>query len=363
MTAPTSFPVAESTPAPAGEGRRWFPIIATLITAVVLLALPQMLDEFWTNRVTGWIPLAIAALGLNLLTGYNGQISVGHGALFGIGAYTTALIINEWKWPYIAAVLASAVVCFVAGVLIGLPALRIKGLYLALVTLAVATLFPQVVEQFSSITGGSAGLDITSRALNSRGVETDRAIRFEPPEWTGLATDQWRYYFLLVIAAICFLLVRNIVNSRAGRSVIAVRDNETAAEVSGVNVAAVKVFTFGISAALAGVGGSALALWLATQPGRISSGSFTLIASLYFLVAVVIGGAQSIAGPAIGALFIGLFRDWITPELPDKVKPATSLILGALLIILMLVAPGGIVGLSKQLGARIKARRATPTSP
>ena len=339
--------------------RNLVPGIALIVVAIVLLALPQFLSAFWTDRVTGWIPLAIAALGLNLLTGYNGQISVGHGALYGIGAYTTALLINEWQWPFLAAIVASAVVCFVAGVLVGLPALRIKGLYLALVTLAVATLFPQILEQFSGTTGGSAGLGITERALNSRGVMADRSIQFLPPDLAFLSPDdrhasvQWRYYVFIVIAAVCFLVVRNLVHSRAGRSIIAIRDNETAAEVSGVNVAAAKVFTFGISAALAGIGGSLVALYLT----RLSSGSFTLAISLNFLVAVVIGGTPSIVGPAIGAVFLGVFTDVVSPELPENVKSLTPLILGVLLIVLMLVAPGGIVGLSRQFSARIAGRR------
>lgn len=364
MTAPSSFPATAAMPAaPSGRQRRWFPIVATVALAVVLAVLPQVLNEFWTNRVASWIPLAIAALSLNLLTGYNGQISVGHGALYGLGAYSTAIIINEWQVPYLVAIVGAAVVCFVAGVLIGLPALRIKGLYLALITLALATLFPKLVDQLKDLTGGNEGLGITNLEVNSRGATVPRSIRFDAPEWSGLAADQWRYYFLLVIAAVCFVIVRNIVNSRAGRSIIAVRDNETAAEVSGVNVAAVKVFTFGVSAALAGVAGSLLVLLIATQKGLIFSTTFSPIASLFFLVAVVIGGAQSIAGPFIGAVFIGVFQDVITPELPSRVQPGTSLILGALLIVLMLVAPGGVVGLGKKMAAQIRASRAAPTSP
>jgi len=347
----TSAPLAPQPPV-AKAGRNWLSIGTFGVFAIILIVLPQVLNAFWTGRVTGWIPIAIAALGLNLLTGYNGQISVGHGALYGLGAYATALVINEWAWSFPLAIVFSAIVCFGAGVLIGLPALRIKGLYLALVTLAVATLFPQVLEQFSDTTGGSTGLGVTSPELY-RGRIRDRSIKFEAPEWTGLASDQWRYYFFLVVAAICFLLVRNIVNSRAGRSIIAIRDNETAAEVSGVNVARAKVFTFGLSSALAGVGGSLLALYLA----RVSSGSFTLTTSLYFLVAVVIGGAQSIAGPAIGAVFIGVFNDVITPDLPEAWKPASPLILGALLIILMLVAPGGVAGLIRQFTGRMRTRK------
>ena len=338
-----------------GSGRdrqRWTRAIVVAVVAIVLAVLPQVLSEFWTTRVSGWIPFAVAALGLTLLTGFNGQISVGHGALYGVGAYSTALAINHWHWPYLLSIVFSGVLCFAVGLVIGLPAARIKGLYLALVTLSAAALFPQVLEQFSGVTGGSAGLDITSPELNSRGVMTDRAIRFEPPGWTGLATDQWRYYFLLAIAVLSFLIVRNIIKSRAGRSIIAIRDNETAAKVSGVNVASTKVFIFGISSALAGIGGSMLALYLATQPARLSSGSFTLAASLYFLVAVVIGG----------------FSDVITPELPESMKPATPLILGVLLIVMMRVAPTGLVGFAQGTKTRLRARvsgntskRATPT--
>ncbi|MEI2655291.1 MAG: branched-chain amino acid ABC transporter permease, partial [Microthrixaceae bacterium] len=129
------------------------------------------------------------------------------------------------------------------------PALRIKGLYLALVTLAVATLFPQIIEQFSDTTGGSMGLPVTSGQFY-RGKVRERSIKFEPPEWTGLAKDQWKYLYFLAIAVFCFVIVRNLVNSRTGRAMVAVRDNEVAAEVNGIDVARIKVLTFGASAAL-----------------------------------------------------------------------------------------------------------------
>ena len=345
----------------------WTRAVPIAVVAIGLIVVPQVLNEFWTNRVSGWIPFAVAALGLTLLTGFNGQISVGHGALYGVGASSTALVINHWHWPYLLAIAFSGLLCFVVGLVIGLPAARITGLYLALVTLSAAALVPQVLEQFSSVTGGSAGLDITSPELNSRGVMTDRAIRFDPPGWSGLAADQWRYYVLLAVAALTFLIVRNIIKSRAGRSIVAIRDNETAAKVSGVNVASTRVLIFGISSALAGIGGSMLALYLATQPARLSSGSFTLATSLYFLVAVVVGGSQSIIGPAIGAIVLGVFSDVITPELPESMKPATPLILGVLLIVMMRVAPGGLVGFVQGLKTRFRdpgtgntSKRSTP---
>jgi len=348
-----------STTAAPGVPARLLRAAPWVALVVVLVVLPQVLQPYWVNRVTGWIPLAIAALGLNLLTGYNGQISVGHGALYGLGAYATALVVNEWDWPFLAAIAVGAVVCFGAGVVIGLPALRIKGLYLALVTLAVATLFPQLVEQFSDTTGGTTGLAVTS-LQEYRGRMRERSVKFEPPEWTGLAADQWRYYLFLALAAVCFVIVANIVSSRVGRSLVAIRDNEVAAEVSGVNVAATKVFTFGISAALAGVGGGLLALYNA----RVSSGSFTLAVSLYFLVAVVLGGPATTLGPALGAVLYGLFKDVVEAEvLPEAWKPASPLLLGALLVVTVLVAPGGIVGTTRQVRARFTARRLRGTTP
>ena len=332
--------------------RRWLPLVGWVVVAIVLMVLPQGLSEYWTGAITKWMPFAIGALGLNLLTGYNGQISVGHGALYGVGAYTGALVINNWGWPFPLAVLAAGVVCFGVGVIVGLPALRIKGLYLALVTLSVATLFPQLLEQWSSFTGGSSGLSVTSDQLY-RGRIRPRPFRFEAPEWSGLANDQWTYYLFLAITVVCFVLVRNIVASRPGRAMVAIRDNEVAAEVSGVNVAAVKVFVFGISSALAGVGGALLAVYDA----RVSSGSFTLAVSLYFLVAVVIGGPASIVGPVLGTIAYKVFDELIKPELGESWQPASPLVLGVLLVVLMLVAPGGMVGLSRQLGARLSAGR------
>ncbi|HKY13567.1 MAG TPA: branched-chain amino acid ABC transporter permease [Microthrixaceae bacterium] len=354
--------IATPTVEPMTSGSRGFdsqralrvaPVVVILVLCIVL---PLMLSEFWVDRITGWIPLAIAALGLNLLTGYNGQISVGHGALYGLGAYTSAILVGDQGWPLFLAVLGGALVSFAAGVIIGLPALRIRGLYLALVTLSVAVLFPELVRQAEGLTGGTGGYYITEPQVNSRGVVVDRPIRLEAPEWTGLANDQWRFYVFVVIAFACFVLARNLVHSRTGRAMIAIRDNEVAAEVNGVNVARIKVLTFGVGSALAGVGGGLYALWRT----QLFPQSFTLLASFYFLVAMVVGGPASIIGPAIGAVFYGFFADVITPELPERVKPATPLILGVLLIVLMRVAPGGVVGLARTTMARFAVARAAP---
>ena len=338
---------------------RWQSFVPWIVVIVILAIIPQILDELWVTRVTGWIPLAIAALGLNLLTGYNGQISVGHGALYGLGAYAGALLVNAYDGQYLLGIVTAAVVCFVAGVLIGLPALRIKGLYLALVTLAVATMFPDLIKQFEGVTGGSQGLQITS-PQPYRGTFVEQTLEWKAPGWTGLADDQWRFYVFAVIAVLCFWAVRNLVHSRIGRSLVAIRDNETAAEVNGVAVARVKVITFGLSSALAGIGGALFAL-LRMQ---VSPSSFTIAASLFFLIAVVIGGPATVIGPAIGAVLYGFFDDVVTKELlPERFKPATPLILGITLIVLMLTVPGGIMGVYSKFTARRRFRAGQTPMP
>ena len=341
------------------NGTRILRAAPAVVALVVLLVLPQTVSDFRLNQMTGWIPLALAALGLNLLTGYNGQISVGHGALYGVGAYTAGLLVTRGQWPLLAAVAGAGVVTFVVGLVIGLPALRIKGLYLALVTLAVAVLFPDVVKRFSSLTGGAKGLYLTTPELNSRGVVVDKPVKLLPPGGIDQTREQWTFYVFVVVAAVMFLLVRNLVNSRSGRAIVAVRDNEIAAEVNGIDVARVKVLTFGVSAGLAGVAGGLFAVW----QGQIFPQSFVVTTSLYLLVAVVVGGPASIMGPAIGALFVGLFQDVITPELPERFSKATPLILGVGLIVLMLVAPGGIAGLARQLVARVQGSRGSVPRP
>lgn len=345
-------------PAPSLAARLSSPAarrVVGLIVVVVLVLLPLGLEEFWVEQVTKWIPLAIAALGLNLLTGYNGQVSVGHGAFYGVGAYGTALTVNALDGQFVVAVVVGTAAAFVAGVIVGLPALRIKGLYLALVTLSVAVLFPYALEQFGSVTDAPSNLRLENPQLY-RGEIRERLIKFEAPEWTGLAEDQWRYYVFLVALGISLVVMRNLVDSRVGRAMVAIRDNEVAAETNGVNVAFIKVVTFGISSAFAGFAGGLLALYLT----QISPNGFLLNESLYFLVAVVIGGTATVVGPLLGALIYGVFNDVIRPDLPERWAGLTPLILGVSLIIMMIYAPGGLAGSVRLALARITHR--DPTS-
>jgi branched-chain amino acid transport system permease protein len=264
----------------------------------------------------------------------------------------------DYNMSYALAGIIAVVFAFVVGLVIGLPALRITGIYLALVTLALATLFPQVVIRLGDITGASVGRTLVPREGYGDYARLEEVGRrrflategFRAPEWTGLADDQWRYYVFLAIAVVVFLLVRNLVGSRVGRGLVAIRDNETAAEVAGVPTSRYKVLTFGVSAGIAAVGG-----WMfAVLNDGVSPTSFTIVLSITLLVAAVLGGVNSIIGPVIGAGFIVILRE----SIPAESQRYTNVIFGLALIVLMLVAPGGIVGLYRKYSARWRARRA-----
>ncbi len=349
MEEPPQAPWAAETSDPEARPERNWKVLAAkaavvVVVAIVLYELPLYYQEFRVRQFNEVIFLSVAVLGLGLLTGFNGQISIGHGAFFGIGAYTTAILVADHGWSYLATIPVGALLAFAVGALVGVPALRIKGLYLALTTLAFATTFTLVVKKFSSVTGGTQGKVVP---------------RFQVPSWSTLTNDQFIYYMLLIMAAVLFILARNLVKSRVGRALIAVRDNEVAAEVVGVNLAAYKVMTFGLSAALAGIAGSMSVI----NTPFVDANSFTINKSIEFLAALVIGGAATIFGPIIGSFFVVF-----VPEFSSDINPALSqVIYGGLLILLMLILPGGIMGGLKQLwafGARhLRSSPSTPLAP
>ncbi len=337
------------------DWRRALVIVAFAIAAIVA---PQVLGVSDVNLLSEIIYLSTAALALALITGFNGQISLGHGAFVGMGAYITMILTVDYNVSYVAAGLISLGAAFVVGLIIGLPALRITGVYLALVTLALATLFPQIVNRLGDITGGSVGRRLVPREgygdwdrLQEVGRRRFLSTEgFRAPDWTGLANDQWRYYVFLAIAVVVFVLVRNLTRSRVGRGLVAIRDNETAAEVAGVPIAKYKVLTFGISAAIASVAG-----WMfAVLNNDVSPTSFTIVLSITLLVAAVLGGANSIIGPIIGAVVIIGLREAV----PAGSQQYTNVIFGIALIVLILAAPGGVVGIYRKNQFKRKQRQA-----
>lgn len=341
---------------------------ALLIAYLALSPMFRDLKPSEYGELTDILVLALAAISLNLLIGFTGQISIGHSAFFGIGSYTLAILVADHGWSPGWTYLVAALLCFVVGVLVGIPALRLKGLYLSLVTLALAQIFPALVRKFDELTGGSAGID---------------GLRYDAPSWSGLESGrqgraEWLYWMALLTLAVGYVLVRNLVKSRVGRAMIAVRDNTTAAAVMGVHVAVTKTVVFGLSASLAGIAGCTFALrQTQATPENLN---YTILGSILFLVIMVIGGTASLLGPIVGA-FVYYRVEQFTRELPAKSwlpdafteflrgRPnLATLVFAALLIILMFVAPFGIVGLAKRIGRRIvqvipRAPTDPPTSP
>ncbi|MGB2756476.1 MAG: branched-chain amino acid ABC transporter permease, partial [Acidimicrobiia bacterium] len=269
-----------------------------------------------------------------------------HGAFYGVGAYASALVVNYYRGQFFFGIVVGAAVAFAVGIILGLPALRIKGLALALVTLAFAAVFPALLGMIDSVTNAPNNLRITYKIPNPRNpsVMIDALVRFRSPfDPTIIADDQWRYFYVLAIAFACFLLVRNLMSSRVGRAIVAIRDNEIAASTSGINVSGVKLLTFGISSALAGVGGALFAL--SQDQTQLSPNSFTFGLSLMLLVVVVLGGSGTILGPAIGAVIYGVFNDVLKVRVfPEDWQPLAPLILAVSMIVSVNIAPGGVAG-------------------
>jgi branched-chain amino acid transport system permease protein len=280
---------------------------------------------------------AVAILGLNLVTGWNGQISLGHGAFYAVGAYVTAILMTNFNVPYWATIPVAGLVCAAIGFGVGLPALRLGGLYLALTTFALAVATPQFLKYkaFEDWTGGVQGIVIDKP---------------DPPFGLPISADQWIYIFTIAVAVVLFVLARNLVHGRIGRAMVAIRDHSLAAEAMGVNIAMLKTRTFAVSAMFTGIAGSLGAI--AVQ--FVAPDSFSVMVSITFFVGLVVGGVASIPGAVFGAVFIQF-----VPNLADWVsKAAPGAVYGVLLIICLYLMPGGVADLLQRLVARLFRRDA-----
>src|SRR5690348_1034696 len=308
-------------------------LIAIVVWLLVLLAPTFSFSDYHLFQLTMVVVYAIAILGLAILTGFNGQISLGHGAFYAIGAYVTAVLMYQYEVPYWATLPVSAIVCAVVGFLIGLPALRLGGLYLALTTFALAVAVPQLLKHdaLEPWTGGVQGLVIDKP---------------DPPFGLDISPDQWLYMFSLTIGALLFLLARNIVRGRIGRAMMAIRDHSLAAEAMGIDIALLETRTFALSALYAGVAGSLGAIVVQF----VAPDSFGIFVSIYFFVGLVVGGVSSIGG----AIFGGFFIEFI-PNIAEKVsKAAPGAVYGVILIAVMFLMPGGVAGFIGSLFARFR---------
>ena len=322
----------------------WTRRAAIALVLVAALALPFALSGYQTFQLSQVVIYSIALLGLNLLTGVNGQISLGHGAFFAIGGYAAAILIVKLHAPYGIAIPIAGLICFVAGFLFGLPALRLGGLYLALATFALALATPQLLKfkAFDAYTGGVQGLLLSKP---------------KAPFGLPLTRDQWLYFVCLAFAAPLFWAAANLVRSRIGRALIAIRDHPIAAETMGVDAALYKTTTFGVSAAFTGVAGALMSLIV----GFVSPDSFGLFLSLSFVVGIVVGGLASIPGVIVGAAFIEFipnFADRIADVFGESAKAMPWAIYGLLLILIMYAAPSGAAGAARRVAGFIIRRRA-----
>ena len=306
--------------------------------AIVLLAacaLPFLVSDYRTFQFTLALVYAIALLGLNLLTGYNGQISLGHGAFYAIGAYCAAILMDQYGLPYWATLPIAAVVCLVAGFLFGLPALRLEGLYLALATFALGVSLPALLKyhHLEKWTGGVQGIVINKP---------------EAPFGLPINADQWLYFFTLAVAVLMFVLAWNLLRGRIGRAMVAIRDQHIAAEAMGVNTAMVKSLAFGVSAMYTGVAGALGAI--AIQ--YVAPDSFNFFLSIVFLVGIVVGGLASISGAIYGALFIQF-----VPNIADEISRAAPwAIFGIFLLGFVYLMPMGVAGAVRMGLARLSRK-------
>ena len=309
-------------------------VAAVAVVLVALCVLPFLLTDYRTFQLTQVLIYAVVLLGLNILTGYNGQISLGHGAFFAIGAYTAAILMDRWEVPYWATLPVAGVVCFGFGFLFGLPALRLQGHYLALATFALAVATPQILKyrKLEDLTGGVQGIVI---------------MKPDPPAGLPLSQDQWLYLFTLAVACLMFLAAWNLLRGRVGRALVALRDHPLAAESMGIDGPLYKTTAFGVSALYTGVGGALGAVAIQF----VAPDSFLPFLSISFLVGITVGGLATISGALWGALFIVYLPNWA-----DEIsKSAPWAIYGVVLLLLVYLVPGGVAWILPLLWRRALA--------
>ena len=328
--------------AAGGAGGGTLPRLAIGAALAVGLVLPLLVRDFVAFQLTLVMVYAIAILGLNLLTGFNGQFSLGHSAFFAIGAYTAAILMERLGVPYLWTLPAAGAACFVFGFLFGLPALRLEGIYLALATFALAIAMPQILK-FSALKGLTGG------------VQGIFLVKPRPPAWFPLGADQWYYYLTLAVLLAMFAAAANLVKSRTGRAIMAIRDHPIAARAMGINAALYKSLTFGVSALYTGVAGALAAIAVEF----VAPDSFTFLLSVALLVGMVVGGVGSIPGALVGGVFV-LF----VPNLAEQVsKGLAGAVYGIMLLLLIYLMPAGAAGFARLVGRRLVARRnADPTA-
>jgi branched-chain amino acid transport system permease protein len=330
--------------------RRWPRIAVWALTAAAVLAhyalAPRLVSDFHSRDLAQAGVFFIAIVGLNILTGYTGQISLGHGALMAVGGYTTAALVVHEHWRDVWTIPLAGLAAGIVGFLIGLPALRLSGLYLALATFAFAVAMPSLLRKFSGLTGGGEGLRLLEDApLQVTGISGTVTIFGH-----SMTQNHFLYYLAWGIGLVGFVVAWLLVRGRVGRTFRAVRDSEVAAASVGINLARAKTLSFALSGVYAGVAGSLLAI----QNEIVNPLSFTFLLSILILVGTVVGGLGSLPGMVLGAFFVVYLPDVSTrlstaPGVPDFVY-------GAAIIVVMILLPTGAGGLLRRVARPLTTR-------
>jgi ABC-type branched-subunit amino acid transport system permease subunit len=306
--------------------RKWLKLGGLALLMLVLLALPKLSGSEYHVHLANMAGISvILTLSLNLLFGYTGQISVGHAAFYAIGAYATAIVMAKLQWPFWVAVPASMVAAGLAGAILGLPALRLRGYYLAIATLGFAIVVYVVLQQFQSVTGGAVGII---------GIPRPKLLGYE------FANESSYYYLVLVATLFTYSIVRNIIASAPGRAMIAIRESESAAEALGVNVAKYKMIAFTVSAGLAGLAGSLFA----PLSHYVNPDGFTVMESVIILAMLVVGGLGSHLGAIIGGILLV-----ILPESIAFVGQYRVFVYSLCLLFFVVLMPEGLAGMVHHL--------------
>jgi branched-chain amino acid transport system permease protein len=292
----------------------------SLVVLTLLLIVPLFVKNFIIFQMTMLLIYGVAVLALNILTGGSGQFSLGQSAFYAIGAYTSAILMEQYDVNYALTLPVAGLVCFGAGFLFGQPALRLSGVYLALATFALATAMPQLLKlgYFEKWTGGVQGLVVTKP---------------DAPFGLHMSQDVWLYYFTLVITVAIYVASVNLLRSRSGRAFMAIRDNEIAASAMGVNVALYKTLAFGVSAGITGVAGGLGAI--AVQ--FVAPDSYTIQFAIALFLGMVVGGVGWLPGSFIGSAFI-IF----VPNIAENIsKGLSGAVFGVLLFLVIFLLPHG----------------------
>ena len=322
--------------------RAWRPRKVVALAAVVLAAalVPAFATDLQLFRLTNVLLYAIALLGLNILVGYNGQISLGHGAFYAIGAYTTAILVTHAGVAHWAAIPVSGAISFAAGFLFALPVLRLGTMHLAMATFAVGAVVP-ILAKYKGIdqwTGGGQGMGLDVPVV---------------PFGLPLSFDQWIYLLTLASLTLSFVLAANLLRGRIGRAVIAIRDHPIAAQATGIDIVLYKAIIFGISAMLAGIAGALAALAIR----YVGPGMFGVFLSFGFLIGIAVGGIGTLSGAIYGAIFLQLIFVLVGTTARALQTWNLSLIYGTILVLFLVFNPLGVAGAIDRVRAFLHGRR------